>query len=159
MFWKKIISLMCWYLAWSMVNSYFSNNKSKKFKNNLDSANWSVEYTIKALFDNFIDTHKNVYLKTKNYILSKENLSFLDNKKVELYTLIDTYKDEFENFLDNLKDKSKSSTQFSREKLENLYIDTKKQIDDIKEFSPLVLDDFKTKLSKSFSDLKKKINK
>gem|GEM_PF-6734704 len=54
------------------------------------------EDPIKVLLDNFMETHKNFFTDLKEKLESEEAKQFFNEKKEEVYTLIDRYRTDSE---------------------------------------------------------------
>lgn len=159
MFPKKLFTLVAWYVAWNIISTYFSKNKSEKLKKDLKTSKDSKEQTFKILFDNFCETHKNLLDSIKKEVLTEKNISYINEKKADLYKLVEEYKNEWEKILENMNESSTDTMQFTKEKLENLYNSKKKQIEDLKEKAPEKIEKAKNSLLDLFNKFNKLLKK
>lgn len=159
MFWKKLFTLVAWYVAWNMVSSYFSKNKWDKLKKELKKAEKSKEETFKVLLDHFVETHKNLLKTVKSEIMTEKNIKLFNEKKADLYKVAEDYKNDWEKILADLKGKWWDAVNIAKNKLEELYNEKKDIIDSLKEEAPDKITELKKKLWEYFSDLKNKIKK
>ncbi len=104
MFLRKLILLLSWYIAWSVVSSLYSNKKWKDLKISLSKAKNAWKNEKKLLLDNIIETQKNFIWDLERLFFTDENKKYITDKKEELVNIINNYKIEWEKLLKTLKE-------------------------------------------------------
>jgi len=158
---KKLFYLVAWYLAWSAISSMYWNKKWKDIKKEMLKAKEKQEDPIKVLLDNFMETHKNFFTDLKEKLESEEAKQFFNEKKEEVYTLIDRYRTDSEWLIEEIKGKWKEYTKLASEKLEEFYKEKKLEWENFLSsiWKEEEIAKFKEKLSQVYFDLKEKIKK
>lgn len=160
---KKLAYLVMWYLAWSTVSSLYWTKKWKDLKKELKKAKeeW-VDDSTKVFIDNFVETQKNFFNDLKNMFESTDWKKFIEDKKEQIFSLIDKYKEDSESLIDDLKKKWKNYAGKTLEKLEDFYKEKRKEWEDfIKSiwWKDIDLKAFRDKLSEVYDELKTKLKK
>lgn len=157
MFNKKTLLLAAWYVFGSVVSSLYNKKKPADLKKDLKKSRKEGEWDFKVLFDNFLETQRNLFHDLKLGILSDKNKKIFESKKKDVLKIVDTYKAEGQELLSELKVKWKDFVVEASEKLENLYKEKQSDIEELKKVAPEKANDLKDKLLASFEDFKKKI--
>lgn len=154
---KNIFLIAAWYVLWGFVASMYWKKNPWELEKKLKDSKEKGEGEFKVLFENFIDTHKNLFesiQKEDFYMKGKKTLSA---KKEQLFQIVDTYKNQWIELLDELKVKWKDYIIETSDKLEKLYQEKKVEIDWIKEVAPEKMIEIKDKLIASFNEIKEKL--
>lgn len=158
---KKLFYLVAWYLAWSTIASVYWNKKWKDIKKEMVKAKEKQEDPIKILLDNFMETHKNFFSDLKEKLESDEAKQFFNEKKEEVYNLIERYRTDSEWLIEEIKGKWKEYIKEASVKLEDFYKEKKNEWE--KFLSSIWKEEeiakFKEKLSQVYFDLKEKLKK
>jgi hypothetical protein len=157
MFNKKTFLLATWYIFGSLVSSLYNKKKPSDLKKDLKKSKKDWEGTFAVLFENFLETQKNLFRFCKWEVLSEKNKKLFHDKKEELLKVVDVYKDEWKELLEELKVKWKDFVIEASEKLENLYKAKQADLEELKKIAPEKASELKDKLLESFRELKKKI--
>ncbi len=153
-FWK-LITIVGWYVAWSMIASSLDPKKKKK----IAEAKKKGEDKLTFLFNDFVETHKKLAKSAKDEIMSKENLEKFEAKKKELAKLAKKYKKEAEKVLTDLKAKGQNYAQEWLVKVEEIYEEQKVKIEELKEIAPEKASELKKTLLAWAKDIKDEISK
>lgn len=153
-FWK-VLTLVGWYVAWSMIASSLDPKKKKKIKE-IKEEGWDI---FSYLFDDFVKTHKKLVSSAKEEILSPENKKLFEAKKKELTKLVNSYKKEWEKVLKTLKEKWVEAAREALIKFEEIYEEQKIKIDELKDIAPEKTKELKENLLASAKEIKDEINK
>nr|MDD3719931.1 hypothetical protein [Candidatus Gracilibacteria bacterium] len=158
---KKLLYLIAGYLAGNAVSSMYGSKKGKDIKKDMKKAVEGKHDPKMVLLDNFIETHKNFFTDLKLKLESEEAKNFFEEKKEEVYELIERYKTDSEGLIEELKGKGKEYIKDTTKKLEDFY---KEKEEEGKEFLSSIgkeeeIAKFKEKLSQVYTDLKAKIKK
>lgn len=158
---KKLLYLVAWYLAWNAVSSMYWNKKGKDIKKDMKKATENKEDPVKVLLNNFMETHKNFFSDLKEKLESDEAKQFFNEKKEEVYTLIERYRTDSEWLIEEIKGKWKEYTKLASEKLEEFYKEKKLEWETFLAWiwKEEEIAKFKEKLSQVYFDLKEKIKK
>ncbi len=156
---KNIFLIVAWYLLWGLVSSKYSKKKPWELEKELNESKEKGEGEFKVLFEDFIETHKNLFINIKKEEFYKKAEKSLVKKKKELLKIVDSYKDNWVNLLEELKIKWKTYLVETSDKLEKLYQDKKEEIELLKEKAPEKMTEIKEKLVESFKEIKEKIQK
>lgn len=156
---KNIFLIATWYILWGLIASIYTKKAPWELEKKIKESKDKWEWEFKILFEDFIDTHKNLFDSLKKedfYTNGKKNIS---EKKVQLFEIVEMYKDQWIILLDDLKIKWKDYIIETSDKLEKLYQDKKAEIEFLKESAPEKMTHIKDTLITSFNEIKEKINK
>ena len=153
-FWK-VLTVVGWYVAWSMIASSLDPKKKKKIKE-IKKEGGDV---LKFLFDDFVATHKKLAWSAKEEIMTEENKKVFEKKKKELTKLANSYKKEAEKVMKDLKAKGEEAAKEWLIKIEEIYEEQKDKIDELKDIAPEKASELKDTLLASAKDIKDEISK
>jgi len=153
-FWK-LLTVVGWYVAGSMIASSLDPKKKKKMK----EAEKKGEDKLTFLFNDFVETHKKLAKSAKEEIMSEDNIELFEKKKKELKKLASSYKKEAEKVIADLKEKWKEKAKEWLEKIETIYDEQKDKIEELKEIAPEKAFELKKTLLASAKDIKDEISK
>lgn len=153
-FWK-VLTIVGWYVAGSMIASSLDPKKKKKMKDAWKKG----EDKLTFLFSDFVETHKKLAQSAKKEILSPENIEKFEAKKKELSKLANSYKKESEKVLKDLKIKWVESAKEWLIKIEEIYEEQKVKIEELKEIAPEKATELKKTLLASAKGIKDEITK
>lgn len=156
---KKIFWLASGYIAWNVVSSLYNNKKWKDLKTTIKKAKDQWKDNTSIIFENLLDTHKNLIEDLNKIIFSEENKDLFKNKKWELTKIIKSFKEEWEEIINTLKKDWTVKISDLKKKLEDLYKNREELLNKVKDVSPELVDKFKGKLTKFMEESKKKLNK
>ena len=154
LFWK-LITVVGWYVAGSMIASSLDPKKKKKMK----EAEKKGEDKLIFLFNDFVETHKKLAKSAKDEIMSDENKKLFEKKKKELTKLAQNYKKEAEKVIKNLKEQAIEKAKEGQEKVESIYEEQKEKIEELKEIAPEKAFELKKTLLAWAKDIKDEISK
>jgi len=154
---KNIFLLAAWYVAGWIVATLFTKKKPGELKKELVKSKSEWEGDFKLIFDDFIDTHKNLIEELKKQVLTDKNKELLKGKKEELLKVVDVYKSEWLKIADELKIKWKEFLVEASDNLEKLYEEKKDEIEQLKEIAPIKAKELANNLKESFDEAKEQI--
>lgn len=154
---KNIFLLAAWYIAGWLIASLYNNKKPEDLKSDLEKSKIEWEWEFKVLLNNFIETHQNLLNDIKTHVDTEKNRELFNEKKEELFKIIDSYKVQWLELLEELKVNWKSFLWEAIIKLEKLYNDKKSEIDLLKDIAPEKLNEIKEKLRITFEEIKNKM--
>ena len=153
-FWK-LVTIVGWYVAGSMIASSLDPKKKKKML----EAEKKGEDKLTFLFNDFVETHKKLAKSAKEEIMTDENKELFEEKKKELTKLAKTYKKEAEKVISDLKEKATEKAKEGFEKVEEIYAEQKDKIEELKEIAPEKAFELKKTLLAWAKDIKDEISK
>lgn len=156
---KNIFLLAAGYVAGGLIASLYNKKKPEDLKKQLSDAKASGDSDIKVLFENFIDTHKNLLKDLEKEIMSDKNKELFNTKKAQLMQLATDYRDRADIIVEELKVKGKEFISEASAELEKAYNEKKVQLDELKEVSPEKAKELKENLLATFKEVKEKIKK
>lgn len=159
MFNKKTFLVAAWYVVGSLVSSLYGKKKPSDLKKDLKKSQTQGCFDTKILFDSFCETQKNFFKALKRGILSDKNKKVFNEKKDDVFKIVDTYNLECQELLQQLKVKWKDFVVEASEKLENLYNEKQSYLEDLAKTAPDKAKELKDKLLVLFKDCKKQIKK
>ncbi len=154
---KKILFLAAGYVIGGVVSSLYNKKKPEEIKKELTKARKAGENDFSVLVTNFIEIHNNLLADLKSDVLSDKNKKLLKKKTKEVVDIVESYKTSGKQVLDELQVKWKDFIVEASEQLETIYNEKKDEISSLKDISPEQIDDIKTRLTKAYKDVKKKI--
>ena len=154
---KKVLFLAAGYVLGGVVSSLYNKKKPEDIKKELKAARKAWENDFSVLVSNFVEVHNNLITDLKSDILSDKNKKILNKKTKEVLSIVESYKTSGKAVLDELQVKWKEFIVEASQQLEVIYNEKKEEISSLKDISPEQIDDIKWKLSKAYSDIKKKI--
>jgi len=152
---KNIFLVAAWYVLWGIVASIYNKKNPKELEEKLKKSKW--EWDFKILFDDFIETHINLFESLKEQDFVKKGQNIIWEKKEQLFEIVDVYKNQGIELLDELKLKWKDYIIETSDKLEKLYQEKKVEIEWLKEVTPEKMIFIRDKLIASFNEIKDKI--
>ena len=153
-FWK-LLTVVGWYVAGSMIASSLDPKKKKKIKK--IKQEWGE--VMQFLLNDFVETHKKLFESAKQEVLTPENKIKFEAKKKQLLKLVNSYKKQAEKTLKDLKEKWVNLAREWVIKMEDIYEEQKLKIEELKEIAPEKASELKDKLLASASDIKDEIAK
>jgi hypothetical protein len=156
---KNLFLVAAGYVVWGLISSIYNKKKPWELEKEIKESKEKWEGEFKILFNDFIDTHKNLLENLKQEDFYKNSKVKLWEKKEELFKIVDVYKTQWIELLDELKVKWKDYLIETSDKLEKLYQEKKVEIESLKEVAPEKMTEIKDKLIASFDEIKEKINK
>lgn len=156
---KNIFLLAAWYIAWWLIASVYNKKKPNELKKEIEKAKESWEWSFKVIVDSFIETHSNLIEDLKKDLMSEKNIKIFNEHKDMILKIMDSYKEKWNILIEELKTKWKEYVFTTSEKLEKLYTDKIKEIEELKWVAPEKLSELKDKLLVTFQELKKEIKK
>jgi len=153
-FWK-LLTVVGWYVAGSMIASSLDPKKKKKIKK--IKQEWGE--VMQFLLNDFVETHKKLFESAKQEVLTPENKIKFEAKKKQLLKLVNSYKKQAEKTLKDLKEKWVDLAREWVIKMEDIYEEQKLKIEELKEIAPEKASELKDKLLASASDIKDEIAK
>ncbi len=154
---KNIFLLAAWYFAGWIISSIYSKKTSTTLKKDLKSAKENWTWSFKVLVDNFLDTQTNMIDDVKKEVFSEKNKKLFNEHKEELLEILESYKEKGNILLEELKVKWKDYANTTSEKLEKLYNEKIKEIEELRWVAPEKMDELKSRLFANFKELKAKI--
>ena len=151
----KLITIVGWYVAGSMIASSLDPKKKKK----MALAEKAGEDKLTFLFNDFVETHKILAKSAKEEIMSDENKKLFEKKKKELTKLAKSYKKEAEKVVKDLKTKWSDFAKEGLTKVESIYEEQKEKIEELKEIAPEKAFELKKTLLAWAKDIKDEISK
>lgn len=143
MFWKKLLFLTAWYVAWNIVASLYKGKKKTptKLKNKQDA---------KDIAEHFLETQRNFIADVEKRFLSENSREKLDETKETFHKYANEYLKEGEkllaelqvnekyqetksktlSFFENLKSKAQALYEQARKEEEKIAAQTKEKIQD-----------------------------
>ena len=133
---KNMFLLAVGYVAGWLAAAFYNKRKPEELQKDLKKSrkNWDGDF--KVLFHNFIETHENMLDDLKSHVLTDENIAKFNEKKEELLTVVDSYKQQWQDLADELKTKWKDFLVEASDNLNKLYEEKKDEIDQIKKVAP-----------------------
>ncbi len=107
MFSRKIALLAAGYVAGNIVSSLYNSKKWKDLKKTAIKAKESGENDKSVIINNIIDTHKNFFEDMKT-MLSEDNQKLLDKKKVQILSVVDSFRSEWDKLIKEVGGKTSS---------------------------------------------------
>jgi gas vesicle protein len=156
---KNLFILAAWYIAWGVIASLYNKKKPEQIKKDIEKAKEKWESSFKVVYDNFVQTHSNLFEDVKKEVLSEKNKALFNEHKEELIKILDSYKEKSSVLIEELKIKWKDYFLVTSEKLEKLYNEKLEEIESLKWVAPEKMSDLKEKLLESFEELKNEIKK
>ena len=151
----KLITVVGWYVAGSMIASSLDPKKKKK----MALAEKAGTDKLSFLFNDFVESHKILAKSAKEEIMSDKNKKLFEKKKKELTKLAKSYKKEAEKVIENLKEQAIDKAKEGQEKIESIYEEQKEKIEEIKEMAPKKATELKKTLLSWAKDIKDEISK
>ncbi len=152
---KKLLVLLWVYASWVAAALLYNKKNPKEIESEIVKAKKSWDDSIKVLFNNFIEIHKNLF----NSLFSTENKALLLKKKEELLQLAEDYKEKAEDIFEEYKGKWKDYAEEWIEKLEKFYNQKLEDLEELKDTAPEKVEQTKKKLIAYIDDLKSKLKK
>lgn len=156
---KNLFILAAWYIAWWVIASLYNKKKPEQIKKDIEKAKEKWESSFKVVYDNFVQTHSNLFEDVKNEVLSEKNKALFNEHKEDVIKILDSYKEKSSILIEELKVKGKTYLFTTSEKLEKLYNEKLEEIESLKWVAPEKMSDLKEKLLESFEELKNEIKK
>lgn len=147
--------LAVWYLVWSLVSSIYTKKTGKTFKKDLEKS----DYSLKLLFENFVDMHKELLLDVKEELTSEKNMEIYNKYKDEILKIFETYKEKWELLLADLKKNGKKYIDKTSENLKILYKEKIKELEWLKWLSKEKTEKLKWDLTSFFEKMQDEIKK
>jgi len=156
---KNLFLVAAGYLLWGFISSKYNKKTPEELNKELSESKAKWEGEFKILFDDFIETHKNMFEEIKKEEFYKNAEKTFTEKKWQLLVVIDSYKDQWIELLEELKLKWKDYLVEASDKLEKLYQEKKTEIESLKETAPEKMTEIKDKLIASFDEIKEQLKK
>jgi len=156
---KNLFLIAAWYLLWGLISSKYNKKAPEELNKELKESKAKWEGEFKILFEDFIETHKNMFEEIKKEEFYKNAQDTLTEKTKQLLVVVDSYKDQWIELLEELKLQWKDYLVEASDKLEKLYQDKKTEIEWLKETAPEKMTEIKDKLLASFEEIKEQLKK
>lgn len=156
---KNIFLLAAGYVLGGVVASLYNKKKPEDLKKELKDAKASWESDLKVLFDNFVETHKNLLKDLEWEIMSEKNKKLFEEKKAQLLEIAYDYRSKGNELLEELKVKGKEFIVEASAQLEKMYEEKKWELEELKDVSPEKVEDLKKNLLAIFNEIKEKMKK
>jgi len=156
---KKIIFLAAAYVAWFVAALNYNKKNPEQISDEVEMSkikNWN---SYQALFDNFVEIHKNLFFWVREKVLTPENKEFLKQKEQEMLSHIDPYFTKAKNLFEEYKNKWEEFADEWKSKIDEVYKEATWEIDKIREQAPQKIDELQTRLNMFLDWLKEKLKK
>lgn len=156
---KKFFIAVGAYVAGSVVATLFSKKNGESVRGEIEAVKSEGGDCKKPLFENLLETHKNLAEKIKSWLTTDENKALLQSKLDQGKELLKEYQVQWEQLLADLKVKWLEAADAIKLELEDLYAQKKGDIEGLKAQAPEKIEEVKQKLLATFEEVKEKLKK